>query len=300
MDGIINVLKPPGMTSHDVVSFIRKCTGIKKVGHTGTLDPGAAGVLPVCIGKATKVSELLMNDDKGYRAEIQLGITTDTQDGYGNVLSERKVHVNEADIIKTVNTFIGPIQQVPPMYSAIKINGQKLYELARKGMEVKREPRHITIHSINIIDINLERNTLLIDVRCSKGTYIRTLCCDIGEKLGCGAHMSFLLRTKSGIFTLDKSVTVETIEQYLKENRIQDLLEPIDSIFKEYPSITVNASMERKVLNGNEIDIRYLGPFDKGSEIYRIYNESGRFLCLSKIIQKENNMSFLKIIKSFY
>ena len=300
MDGIINVLKPPGMTSHDVVSFIRKCTGIKKVGHTGTLDPGAAGVLPVCIGKATKVSELLMNDDKGYRAEIQLGITTDTQDGYGNVLSERKVHVNEADIIKTVNTFIGPIQQVPPMYSAIKVNGQKLYELARKGMEVKREPRHITIHSINIIDINLERNTLLIDVRCSKGTYIRTLCCDIGEKLGCGAHMSFLLRTKSGIFTLDKSVTVETIEQYLKENRIQDLLEPIDSIFKEYPSITVNASMERKVLNGNEIDIRYLGPFDKGSEIYRIYNESGRFLCLSKIIQKENNMSFLKIIKSFY
>jgi len=300
MDGIINVLKPPGMTSHDVVSFIRKCTGIKKVGHTGTLDPGAAGVLPVCIGKATKVSELLMNDDKGYRAEIQLGITTDTQDGYGNVLSERKVHVNEADIIKTVNTFIGPIQQVPPMYSAIKINGQKLYELARKGMEVKREPRHITIHSINIIDINLERNTLLIDVRCSKGTYIRTLCCDIGEKLGCGAHMSFLLRTKSGIFTLDKSVTVETIEQYLKENRIQDLLEPIDSIFKEYPSITVNASMERKVLNGNEIDIRHLGPFDKGSEIYRIYNESGRFLCLSKIIQKENNMSFLKIIKSFY
>jgi len=300
MDGIINVLKPPGMTSHDVVSFIRKCTGIKKVGHTGTLDPGAAGVLPVCIGKATKVSELLMNDDKGYRAEIQLGITTDTQDGYGNVLSERKVHVNEADIIKTVNTFIGPIQQVPPMYSAIKINGQKLYELARKGMEVKREPRHITIHSINIIDTNLERNTLLIDVRCSKGTYIRTLCCDIGEKVGCGAHMSFLLRTKSGIFTLDKSVTVETIEQYLKENRIQDLLEPIDSIFKEYPSITVNASMERKVLNGNEIDIRYLGPFDKGSEIYRIYNESGRFLCLSKIIQKENNMSFLKIIKSFY
>jgi len=299
MDGILNVLKPPGMTSHDVVSFVRKCTGIRKIGHTGTLDPGAAGVLPICIGKATKIAELLSSHDKMYRAEIKLGVTTETQDSYGKVLSQKPVDLTEDDIQKAVHGFIGEIQQIPPMYSAIKVNGQKLYELARKGVEVQRNPRTVTIYSVDIIHIDFMNHTVLIDVHCSKGTYVRTLCADIGEKLGCGAHMSFLLRTKSGNFTLDKSITVEEIEMYSKEKRLEEFITPIDNIFLQYPKITVNPVLEKKIRNGNEIDIRYLGIFEKGTEMYRVYNENGEFLCLSKIIKKADRY-FLKNTKSFY
>ena len=207
MDGIINILKPPGMTSHDVVNFIRKQLGIKRIGHTGTLDPGAVGVLVICIGKATKVTELITNQDKQYRAEIKFGIKTNTYDGYGNIIEKNEVKLDKQKLMHVIKNFIGDIEQIPPMYSAIKIKGKKLYEFARQGIEVKRKPRKINIKSIDIISIEETDNTAIIDINCSKGTYIRTLCSDIGDAYGCGAYMSFLLRTKNGDFNINDSIT---------------------------------------------------------------------------------------------
>ncbi|MDK2798531.1 MAG: tRNA pseudouridine55 synthase [Clostridiales bacterium] len=302
MDGILNVLKPSGMTSHDVVSYIRKCTRIKKVGHTGTLDPGATGVLPICIGKATKTVELLSDHDKEYRAELKLGIVTDTQDSFGQILSKRKVNISREMLEKVILNFKGTIEQIPPMYSAIKIKGQKLYELARRGIEIERKPRQVKIYDIKIIDVDLVSNTVLLNIRCSKGTYIRTLCFDIGEKLGCGAYMSFLLRTKSGNFTLEESITIDTIEQYSQANKLNELLVPIDEVFSYFPSIIVNADVEKKVVNGNEIPIDLIsgrGALEEGVT-YRVYNHQDVFLCLSKVIKKPNKRLFLKLVKSFF
>ncbi len=304
MDGIVNILKPSGMTSHDVVSFVRRCTNIKKVGHTGTLDPQAVGVLPICIGKATKVADLLTSQDKHYRAEIKLGITTDTQDSTGEILTQEMVELSVDKISEVIYSFKGDINQVPPMYSAIKVKGQKLYELARKGIEIKREPRKVKIHEIKILDIDLNEHTILIDVKCSKGTYIRTLCYDIGKALGCGAHMSFLLRTKSGMFTLEKAVTVEKFEQFCKEERHAQLLVTIDSLFLQYQSITINSAGEKKAVNGNDVEDRYFYEQEQNTieqgKVYRVYNEHGRFLCLSSVIQKKDSTFTLKLVKSFY
>ncbi|MBZ4645912.1 MAG: tRNA pseudouridine55 synthase [Petroclostridium sp.] len=302
MDGVINILKPSGMTSHDVVSFIRKCTHIKKVGHTGTLDPGAAGVLPICIGKATKVADMLSGQDKQYRAELKLGITTDTQDSFGQIISEQKVIISREIIEESVYSFKGTIEQVPPMYSAIKVKGQKLYELARKGVEVKREPRQIKIYDIKVLNIDFDNNTVLLDVQCSKGTYIRTLCFDIGEKIGCGAHMSFLLRTRSGNFTLDQAITIEELERCAKENKLNNLLTPVDKLFCDFPFITVNSNVEKKIVNGNQVSVDLIenkSGLRKGT-ICRIYNGRGVFLCLSQVVQKLDNGLYLKLLKSFF
>jgi tRNA pseudouridine55 synthase len=290
------------MTSHDVVSFIRKCTHIKKVGHTGTLDPGAAGVLPICIGKATKVADMLSGQDKQYRAELKLGITTDTQDSFGQIISEQKVIISREIIEESVYSFKGTIEQVPPMYSAIKVKGQKLYELARKGVEVKREPRQIKIYDIKVLNIDFDNNTVLLDVQCSKGTYIRTLCFDIGEKIGCGAHMSFLLRTRSGNFTLDQAITIEELERCAKENKLNNLLTPVDKLFCDFPFITVNSNVEKKIVNGNQVSVDLIenkSGLRKGT-ICRIYNGRGVFLCLSQVVQKLDNGLYLKLLKSFF
>ena len=302
MDGIINILKPSGMTSHDVVSFVRRCMQMKKVGHTGTLDPQAVGVLPVCIGKATKAAAFLTDKDKVYRAELKWGITTDTQDSYGVITSEKKVNISEEIIKKVILSFQGRMEQIPPMHSAVKIKGQKLYELARHGIEIKREPRKVLIYEINIRDIDFEEHTVLMDVKCGKGTYIRTLCHDIGEKLGCGAHMSFLLRTQSGVFTLDQAVTVEEFEQYCKEARVGQLLIPVDKVFSHLPFVIVNKDGERKVIHGNPVEVQFLKEKMHliKDETYRVYNEQGVFLCLSRAIKKGNNEFYLKMEKSFY
>ena len=215
MNGIIIIDKPLGRTSHDMVYEMRKVTGIKKIGHTGTLDPMATGVLPVCIGSATKMADMLTLSDKSYIAELVLGRTTDTQDADGKVLTECEVNCSEEEIRCAVNSFVGEIEQVPPMYSAIKQNGKKLYELARQGIEVERKPRKVTINSIDILEISGER--VKIDVSCSKGTYIRTLCEDIGKKLGAGAYMNTLRRTRTGQFTIEESHTLSEIKE-LKEN----------------------------------------------------------------------------------
>ena len=209
MNGVINIYKPKGMTSHDVVSKIRKISGIKKVGHTGTLDPDAKGVLPICIGKATKLADMLTFSDKRYTALLRLGVVTDTQDLTGNVLFEREVSVTKEEFLNATKKFVGEIEQIPPMYSAVKIGGKKLYELARKGIEVERKPRKITIYGINVL--SFDGKDAKLDISCSKGTYIRTLCHDIGDLLGCGGCMAELVRTQSSIFKAEDAVSLDEL-----------------------------------------------------------------------------------------
>lgn len=234
MTGIVNINKPIGKSSHFVVAVIRRITGIRKVGHTGTLDPLATGVLPILIGReATKLSQRIMDGTKGYRSILQLGVSTTTQDSEGEVVSKRDVNVTLEDVKNVLNCFVGQISQIPPMYSAIKINGQKLYKLAREGKEVERKPRFITIYSIDLLNYNEELSQVEIDVSCSKGTYIRTLCSDIGEKLGCGAHMISLVRTKSSSFQIEDSVTLEEFEQLWNNKEYERILIPPETFIEE-------------------------------------------------------------------
>lgn len=283
MDGIINIYKPVGMTSHDVVNKVRRIVGTKKVGHTGTLDPDAEGVLPICINRGTKVADMLTVSDKRYTATFMLGITTDTLDISGEVLEENPVNVTKQEIEEAIKSFKGKIKQIPPMYSAIKVGGRKLCDLARKGIEVERKPRDVEIYEINILDVKDKYFT--IDVKCSKGTYIRTLGNDIGQKLGCGAVMTKLVRTQSSIFKIDESVKLEDLTF---ENYGEYVISP-DELF-DCEKIVVKGDILSKVLNGNTI------PYDgiEGAE-YKVYDEYGRFLCLSRI---EDGM--LKVVKMFY
>ncbi len=283
MDGIINIYKPVGMTSHDVVNKVRRIAGTKKVGHTGTLDPDAEGVLPVCINRGTKVADMLTFSDKRYTAEFKLGIVTDTLDISGTVLEQRAVNVKKQQIIDCINSFTGKIEQIPPMYSAIKIGGKKLCDLARKGIEVERKSRSVEIYEINILD--LTDCTFKIDVKCSKGTYIRTLGSDIGEKLGCGAVMTSLIRTQSSIFEIKDAVKLET----LTAENYGDYVVLVEELF-ECKKITVTGENLSRVLNGNAI--KYDGV---EGEQYKVYDENGRFLCLSKV-----NEGMLKVEKMFY
>ena len=271
MDGIINVYKPVGMTSHDVVNKIRRIVGTKKVGHTGTLDPDAEGVLPICINRGTKVADMLTVSDKRYTAEFKLGIMTDTLDIGGTVLEERDVNVTKQQIIDAIKRFVGVIEQVPPMYSAIKVGGRKLCDLARKGIEVERKSRTVEIYKINILDVKEESFT--IDVKCSKGTYIRTLGSDIGEMLGCGAVMTKLIRTQSSIFKAEESVKLENLTP---ENYCNYVTLAVDLFDAE--KITVDEGVLSKVLNGNAI------PYN-GVEgnYYKLYDNNDRLLCLSKM-----------------
>lgn len=279
------------MTSHDVVSIVRKKLNIKKVGHTGTLDPNAAGVLPICIGQATKISRFLLDSDKEYRAELTLGITTDTEDIYGEVLSRSPVDCKEEDIKRVILGFVGSYDQIPPMYSAIKVKGKKLYQLARKGIEVERKPRPVTIYNIKIIKI--EDNRVIFDVACSKGTYIRTLCKDIGEKLGCGGVMSFLLRTKSGNFDLEGTAT---IEELLETENVRELLLAIDFPLGHLPKVVVKSSYRKQVLNGNRIFLDYLSSNENlhlGTEL-RIYIED-QFAGFGLVTEDEIKNKYIKI-----
>ncbi len=291
------------MTSHDVVYYVRKHTGIKKVGHTGTLDPQAAGVLPVCIGKATKVAEDITGKDKVYRAVLKLGVTTDTQDAEGTIIAQKEVKISKEILYNTIASFKGNISQIPPMHSAIKINGRKLYDLARKGIAVDRPARQVNIHKIEVLDIDLPRKEVLLTVTCSKGTYIRTLCHDIGEKLGCGAHMQFLLRMASGQFDIEKAIDLEEFAKLCEEKRIQSQVLSIDAFFSKYPKIIVTQAGEQKVTNGNVVSENFLHTNDitlVKDAIYRVYNEQGKFLCLSRIVDNHTHTKHLKLEKSFY
>lgn len=278
MNGIINVLKPPGMTSHDVVSYIRKILSMKKVGHTGTLDPEAAGVLPICLGKATKAVRYITAKQKSYRANIRFGTVTDTYDSYGQIIKEDKsVVIDRETLENTLKNFTGTIIQKPPVYSAVKIKGKKLYQYALEGKEVQIKERPVEIFELRLIEM-LSDKEAIVDVVCSKGTYIRSLCHDIGEALGCGAHMSQLIRLASSPFSIEDSHTLEEIKAAAEKNRIEDIVTGVDILFRQYKSINIKASAMNSVLNGNPIfEQGVLNGFQglSESEDVSIYGESG-------------------------
>ena len=261
--GVINVYKEQGFTSHDVVAKLRGIVGQKKIGHTGTLDPDAVGVLPVCLGRATKLCDMLTDKDKVYEAVMLLGVETDTQDTTGQILKSSETdEITEEQVRAAALDFVGDYNQVPPMYSALKINGKKLYELAREGKTVERAARRVQIFDIEILSIALPRVTM--KVHCSKGTYIRTLCHDIGQKLGCGACMEKLTRTKVSRFEIKDSLTLAQIEVLKKEDRLSEILIPIDQMFANYPSIIVSG-------DENILDEAYVRVYDDVEDFIGVY-----------------------------
>lgn len=262
-NGVINIYKERGFTSHDVVAKLRGIFRQKKIGHTGTLDPDAEGVLPVCLGKATRVCDLLADKDKVYDAVLRLGIVTDTQDMTGQVQSEQEAACTQEELEETIRGFVGNYWQTPPMYSALKVNGKKLCDLARAGVEVERKPRQVTLYSIQIEEVSLPR--VRMRVHCSKGTYIRTLCHDIGQALGCGGCMESLVRTQVADFMLQEAHRIAEIEAWVKRAREQDiqtelrredllgLVANTDSVFTQYPEVSVKEEFSRLLYNGNPL-----------------------------------------------
>lgn len=287
MNGVINVYKEAGFTSHDVVAKLRGIVKQKKIGHTGTLDPDAEGVLPVCLGNATKLCGLLTEKEKTYRAVLLLGQTTDTQDTSGKVLTEAAVTANEAEVREAIVSFLGDYDQIPPMYSALKVNGKKLYELAREGKEVERQARRVRILEIEIQEIRLPEVTFT--VTCSSGTYIRTLCQDIGEKLGCGGCMKSLLRTQVDRFGLSESYKLSELEELMRGGRIEEVLLPVDQVFAACPAVRIRSESDRLIQNGNSFtreDVaEHTGEIPaEGTELertcVRVYNSRGGFMGL--------------------
>lgn len=284
-NGIIIVNKPAGWTSQDVAAKLRGVFHEKRVGHGGTLDPMATGVLPVFVGRATRAVEFFEHADKEYIATLRLGTVTDTQDTTGNVLETRPVNVTKAELEAALSAFMGEIDQLPPMYSAIKINGQKLYELARRGKEVERHPRHITVHELELL--SGEGTDWQIRIHCSKGTYVRTLCADIGERLGCGGCMASLQRTKAGTFTLAQA---HAMSDLIAEADPEALLLPVDTLFAAYPALTVNAPAEKKLRNGAAVKAG-----NRPDGCCRVYSENGEFLLFGKVAGGQ-----LTTVKSFF
>lgn len=283
MNGVINIYKNTGMTSFDVVAIVRRVAKMKKVGHTGTLDPAASGVLPVCLGKATKIIDYIMENKKVYRVNLKLGMVTDTYDLEGEVLREEDAsHITKDEILNCINSFLGTIDQVPPMYSALKQNGVRLYQLARQGIEVHREARKITIYSIENIKIESNDN-IQMDVCCSKGTYIRSLCYDIGEKLNVGATMTAIERIQNGPFTKEEAINIEDLTEELLEKHIISIEKALDSFEK----ITVNEKFGKLLRNGVKVfDNRMYSEEVEFNKLYRVYEDNGVFLGLGKRDEK--------------
>lgn len=304
--GIINVYKEKGFTSFDVVAKARGIFKQKKIGHTGTLDPDAEGVLPLCFGKATKVCELLTEKRKEYRAVMLLGKVTDTQDISGTVLEEHEVKVTEAEVREAVLSFAGDIMQVPPMYSALKVNGQKLCDLARAGMTVERKARPVTIYAIKILNIDLPRVTM--QVECSKGTYIRTLCEDIGRKLRCGACMESLLRTRVSEFYVEDALKLSELEALVKEYtegipkdewnaKLFPFVKSVDSVFLKYKEAVIRKEYNKMLYNGNrltDVMFREVSAEYKIQPI-RIYDEEGHFIGIYEYDKIQNNYKPVKL-----
>lgn len=277
-NGIINVYKEKGFTSHDVVAKLRGIFHQKKIGHTGTLDPDAEGVLPVCLGNGTKLCDMLTDKDKTYEAVMLLGVETDTQDISGNIIAEKEVAVTEEQAVAVISSFVGEYMQVPPMYSALKINGKKLYELAREGKVVERKARQVTIHSIDVTDISFPRITM--KVKCSKGTYIRTLCDDIGRKLGCGGCMEKLIRTKVSCFDISESRTLAEIEQKVSDGSIDEIITGVEEMFLHLDSVSVAKEWDRLLFNGNPFGTKCItGNVNASAGVnFRVYSEDGVFI----------------------
>lgn len=281
MDGIILINKPKQYTSHDVVAKVKKILNIKKIGHTGTLDPNATGVLPLLLENGTKLSKYLMNHDKEYEVILKLGIKTDTADGEGKVIEEKEIHaesLKEENVRSVLQSFLGQQMQIPPMYSAIKINGKKLYEYARQGQVVDRTGREITIYAIDLLDVNAKENEIQILVSCSKGTYIRTLCEDIAKALNTVGYMKELKRLKVGQFQIQDSITLEELEKIKTQNKLEEHLITMEDIFKEKAGITLNQEQLQLFLNGVKLQ------YQLDDDIYKIYHEN-KFIGLG-IIEK--------------
>ena len=287
LNGILLIDKPQDWTSNDVVSKMRGILHERRIGHSGTLDPLATGLLVVFVGRATRAVEFAEADSKEYVAGLRLGVSTDTQDITGNALAENECSVSENELLSALESFKGDISQIPPMYSAIKVGGRKLYELARKGEEVERKARAINISKLDVI--GRENNDYILDVACSKGTYIRTLCNDIGESLGCGGCMSSLRRIKAGVFGVENAHTLQEIQSAADNGTVSELIIPVDTLFAAYPEISVSASKEKKLRCGNIVE----NTAENGK--YRVYSESGEFLLLGEV-----NDGKLKTIKSFF
>ena len=275
MNGIIIIDKPQEWTSNDVVSRLRRVFNTRRIGHGGTLDPMATGGLPVFVGRATRGVEFFEHAQKVYETTIRFGLTTDTEDITGKVLTENQVSLTEDDLLAVLPKFRGDILQVPPMYSAIKVNGQKLYDLARKGREVERQPRGITIHELELLEFT--GNEARLRVRCSKGTYIRTLCKDIGEALGCGGSMAALRRVEAGEYTLEGSIPLRQLLDLSEAGEdVEHLLRPVDTMFASHPKLRLNEKQARLVKNGNA----FTDTCADGT--YRVYSPDGEFLALCK------------------
>ena len=287
MNGILLIDKQPDWTSNDVVAKLKGILHQRRIGHSGTLDPMATGLLVVFVGRATRAVEFAEGHDKRYIAGLRLGITTDTQDITGAVLEKKAVSVTGEELEQALAGFRGEIQQIPPMYSAIKHDGRRLYDIARKGGEVARKPRSITVHDLRLID--WQEGDWLLDVRCSKGTYVRTLCHDLGRALGCGGCMSSLRRVEAGQFSVDQAVTLSQVQQMADAGRMEELLLPVDSLFQAYPHCTASASQEKKIRCGNQVKTGLAG----GD--YRVYTESGEFLMLGRVED-----GIMKTVKSFF
>ena len=284
MDGIVIVDKPAGWTSQDVVSKLRGVLHTRRIGHGGTLDPMATGVLPVFVGRGTRGVEFFEHAEKTYEAVLRLGIVTDTEDITGQVLESREVHISEAEFLRILPQFRGEIQQIPPMYSALKINGQKLCDLARKGREVERQPRRITIYALECLEFTGE--TARLRVHCSKGTYIRTLCKDIGQALGCGGCMESLRRVTAGAYQIEEAVPLQTL---IDSDHPETYLLPVDSMFADHPAVTLTEKQEKRCRNGGSFSCAF------ADGVYRAYSKDGEFLALSKAEKGE-----FKTIKSFF
>ena len=294
INGIINVYKEKDFTSHDVVAKLRGIVKQKKIGHTGTLDPDATGVLPVCLGNATKLCDMLTDKSKEYVTTMRLGFCTDTQDISGEVLKKQEVNVTKEDVTEAVMSFVGKYDQIPPMYSALKVNGKKLYELAREGIEIERKARSIEIFAIEIMDINLPDITM--KVHCSKGTYIRTLCHDIGLKLGCFATMVSLKRTKVANFLLENAYTLSQIEACVKDERLQDILTKTEDMF-ELLSVRVAPPYEKLLFNGNPIYLNQIMERIRIGDKEQVKLYAGDRFCAVYECDEEKNT--LKPVKMF-
>lgn len=292
MDGVFNFFKPRGMTSHDAVYFFRRLLNTKKVGHTGTLDPNATGVLPICIGKGTRVSEYLLNVDKEYVGELTLGLSTDTLDADGVVTNTSSKLVNREEIISVFNKYKGEIEQIPPMYSALKVKGKKLYEMAREGKTIDRASRVVNIKNIEILDIYNDKE-IIFKTKCSRGTYIRTLCDDIGNDLGTYGYMSFLIRTQVGSFNIENAYSIETLSKMTRDE-LQGIITPVDSSISHIERIIVPDSLYNKLVNGALLPV---GDDYSHSvnNIYRIYCKD-KFIGIGKILFKDRFL-YLKMDK---
>ncbi|MBQ6788486.1 MAG: tRNA pseudouridine(55) synthase TruB [Lachnospiraceae bacterium] len=299
VNGIINIYKEAGFTSHDVVAKLRGIVKQRKIGHTGTLDPDATGVLPVCLGNATKLCDMLTDKSKEYEACMLLGVTTDTQDMSGQVMTKKQLTCTEEEAREAVLSFVGGYDQIPPMYSALKVNGKKLYELARKGIEVERQPRRVEIPAIDIIECKLPE--IRFRVSCSKGTYIRSLCADIGDKLGCGAAMKSLVRTRVGVFSIEEAWKLSEVEKMVAEGTLLEHITASDQVFIDCPKVVVKPEFDRALANGNKLGVKQV-KFEKeqtlkDGELLRVYDSKDIFTGVYTYVATER---CLKPYKMFF